>query len=559
METIFDLIGRLRAIWATRASAETIGEVVGHQIPGIVLIRQQEGSELAFGDSLIVRGDDGKPGLAVALDPVGFAEGVWIRALHMSMPVESHAQIAACIPSKSCGTLALRVDMNQVSIPPIADQTWEKRQNLLGLVAPETDIDQMQIELVRSDIDVEEGRLVEVAIGHKPIVYQILNGLTKEEIVQQKNTRGYVRAVAKKIGHWNADGGFFEIVRWVPQPNSAVFLIDNCTPDHDREAVGYFPGTRYPVKMDVHNLVTHNTAILGILGVGKSFLALELVERMLESGIKVICLDLTNQYAEQLQLYYDRDQHQPEIQELLEVGPPGRTLYNRNKEEGGSHRDFRHLLTAKLTEFLRANDAEGWLRIFNPAQFEVWQQTGGMYNSVASMATLTPVEITRIFAETILQILQEQGMSDQARCCLIFEEAHALIPEWNSVASEGDKTATSGTARAILQGRKFGLGCFVITQRTANVTKSILNQCNTVFALRVFDATGMGFLKNYIGDDYAGVLSTLPDRHAVIFGRASSCRDPVLVRLNDRENFLTAFRPQTSATNDIEVGAQDDF
>lgn len=66
----------------------------------------------------------------------------------------------------------------------------------------------------------------------------------------------------------------------------------------------------------------------------------------------------------------------------------------------------------------------------------------------------------------------------------VFEEAHSLIPEWNAVASAGDKEATNGTAKAILQGRKYGLGCLVITQRTANVTKTILNQCNTVFGLR---------------------------------------------------------------------------
>jgi DNA helicase HerA-like ATPase len=133
-------------------------------------------------------------------------------------------------------------------------------------------------------------------------------------------------------------------------------------------------------------------------------------------------------------------------------------------------------------------------------------------------------------------------MTDKARVCIVFEEAHSLIPEWNAVASEGDKAATNGTAKAILQGRKYGLGCIVVTQRTANVTKSILNQCNTIFALRVFDATGMEFLKNYIGEDYAAVLSTLEDRHSVLFGRASSCRNPVLIRLNDRDDFLSLVR-----------------
>lgn len=158
------------------------------------------------------------------------------------------------------------------------------------------------------------------------------------------------------------------------------------------------------------------------------------------------------------------------------------------------------------------------------------------------MVQLTPTEITRIVAEIALEVCST-SITDQARMCVVLEEAHSLIPEWNAVVSDGDKAATNGTAKAILQGRKYGLGCLVVTQRTANVTKTILNQCNTVFALRVFDSTGMEFLRNYVGDDYAGVLSTLEDRHAVVFGRASSCSDPVLVRLNDRETFLRLNRP----------------
>jgi DNA helicase HerA-like ATPase len=84
-----------------------------------------------------------------------------------------------------------------------------------------------------------------------------------------------------------------------------------------------------------------------------------------------------------------------------------------------------------------------------------------------------------------------------------------------------------------MQGRKFGFGSIVVTQRTATVTKSILNQCNTVFALRVYDQTGTEFLGNFIGTDYARLLANLPDRHAIVFGKASSCHSPLLIELND--------------------------
>ena len=95
-----------------------------------------------------------------------------------------------------------------------------------------------------------------------------------------------------------------------------------------------------------------------------------------------------------------------------------------------------------------------------------------------------------------------------------------MSPEWNSVANDADRYASSGTARVILQGRKYGLGSLIITQRTANVSKSILNQCNTVFAMRIFDDTGKAFLENYVGADYAAVLPTLEERHAVVVGKA---------------------------------------
>jgi DNA helicase HerA-like ATPase len=126
--------------------------------------------------------------------------------------------------------------------------------------------------------------------------------------------------------------------------------------------------------------------------------------------------------------------------------------------------------------------------------------------------------------------------------CLVLEEAHSLVPEWNSATNEAERQSVNGTARAVLQGRrKYGYGCLLVTQRTANVTKSILNQCNTIFGMRVYDATGVGFLENYIGPTYARLLASLRDRQAVIFGRASSCNSPLIADLNDSTDFLDDF------------------
>ena len=62
--------------------------------------------------------------------------------------------------------------------------------------------------------------------------------------------------------------------------------------------------------------------------------------------------------------------------------------------------------------------------------------------------------------------------------------------------------------------------------------------------MRTFDETGKDFLANYIGKDYAASLSSLSERHAVLFGKASSCENPILIRLNDRGKFVQAFRAE---------------
>lgn len=114
-----------------------------------------------------------------------------------------------------------------------------------------------------------------------------------------------------------------------------------------------------------------------------------------------------------------------------------------------------------------------------------------------------------------------------------------MTPEFNSVVVKDDNSHANGTAKVILQGRKYGLGCIIVTQRTANVTKSILNQCNTIFTLRVFDDTGKSFLENYIGRDYSDTLPTLEERHAIAIGKGIGLKQPVILQLNDMKYLQT--------------------
>ena len=541
-EVLSGLLGNFRKIWRGTFVLPSLGAVAAIQNPNIYLVRQTEDKTIDFGALVAIKISGRRAFPAIALDSVGRDE----------------ANLLRCIDANTFGrtsTTSIELDNQRIQeeaavlIPPesalassLTSQSHICKNRLVGLVAPDSSNERLYFEVATTQ-ELEQGLLVQVNVQGSPVIYQILDGLTKEEIVYQKNTFGIVRAQAKKIGIWKSDLAKFIPSKWLPFLNEPVLLAEQSNQAGEKHAIGHFPGGSYPVHLaNVNHLVTHNTAILGILGVGKSMLAIELVERMLACNIKVICLDLTDQYARELVDYYNRNSEEKRLVELYSVGAKGKTNVQQNVEEGGSIRLVRDKLTQEIRTFLSASGDN--LKIFNPASFEVWKQDSKPFSGNASMLSLTACQMTQLISEVALQCSQEMGVTTQARVCLVYEEAHSLVPEWNSVAFDGDKAATSGTARAILQGRKYGMGCLLISQRTANVTKTILNQCNTIFAMRTFDDTGKDFLANYVGRDYAETLSSLPERQAVFFGRASSCENPVLIQLNDQGAFRRTFRAE---------------
>jgi hypothetical protein len=544
IESALYLIRRVRRVFGKRSIRGQDGEVVAFQTPGLLLIRQTRSKTIAPGALLVVRDVVGSAKVALALDFVGRDEGVLVRALEIA--VTNHEgglahDVSGLEPNGVGCLLDGQADTEIMAAHP------GQGAPIVGLVAPESSIERLYFEVVADD-ELEEGRLVEVAVRGRRVLYQIVNGLTKEEVVRQRNTHGFARAQAQKIGIWNEPEQRFLLAKWLPRPNAPVVLRAAAAAAPSKDAIGYFPGTGYAVRLkSVSSLVTHNTAILGILGVGKSSLAFELVERILAAGIKVICIDITSEYETQLAAFLDAEKQRRAEEALQNVTTGGKTNYQQNVEEGGSRTAFATKLGELMSAFLAPRNETARLLVINPSRFEVWRQDSKIFNNRASMVSVSPAEITQMISEAALDAVTTLGITDVARLCVVFEEAHALVPEWNSTTNDGDKSASNGTARAILQGRKYGMGCILITQRTANVTKTILNQCNTVFAMRTFDDTGKGFLANYVGSEYADTLPSLSERQAVLFGRASNCENPVLVRLNDRADFIAAFRDPQGA------------
>ncbi len=544
--SIANLYSRIRLLLADKEITGIAGTIAGFDEPGIVLVRQKDRS-LKFGQFLLINDGGTRPQAAQVLGYFGRDEGLLLRAKLLDVGSEQDASLELLARNLQFGDVAVLKPTGELEASINKEVIAARADSLTGIVAANSALNSLKVEIIQ-DRDLFEGSVLEATIRGRSVLYQLTNGLTHEEIVFQKNNRGFAVAEARKIGEWDNSRSKIVTARWLPEMFSPVFRIEQSQDELPLEAVGRLPGTNYPASISsIQQLVTHNTAILGILGVGKSYLALELVERMFAEGVKVICLDLTNQYASELSDFYDSPSEEKILNNLRTLGASGKTRVSKNVEEGGSRKQFAEAILKDLRTFLDpANPAK--LKIYNPAEFEVWRQDSKPYANEASMASLTPPEIAQIVSEATIEIASGMGMTDEARVCIIYEEAHSLVPEWNSVVADGDKSASNGTARAILQGRKYGMGCLLITQRTANVTKSILNQCNTIFAFRTFDDTGKAFLENYLGSQYSTVLPSLEERHVVFFGKASSCENPVLIRVNDRPDFTERFRAKYPPT-----------
>ncbi|MDY6765881.1 MAG: hypothetical protein SVW77_00785, partial [Candidatus Nanohaloarchaea archaeon] len=86
---------------------------------------------------------------------------------------------------------------------------------------------------------------------------------------------------------------------------------------------------------------------------------------------------------------------------------------------------------------------------------------------------------------------------------MVMEEAHNFVPERNF-----GKAVCSDILRTIAsEGRKFGLGIGVVSQRPARVDKNVLSQCNTQFILRVTNPNDL----NAISRSFEGVTSEVKE------------------------------------------------
>lgn len=111
---------------------------------------------------------------------------------------------------------------------------------------------------------------------------------------------------------------------------------------------------------------------------------------------------------------------------------------------------------------------------------------------------------------------------------VVLEEAHVYL---NTQA----KSRASGAARRIAkEGRKYGVGLMLVSQRPSEIDATVLAQCGTVFAMRLTNESDRGQIKACSSDNLDGLFSMLPilrTGEALIVGEAVSLPMRALIDL----------------------------
>ena len=103
---------------------------------------------------------------------------------------------------------------------------------------------------------------------------------------------------------------------------------------------------------------------------------------------------------------------------------------------------------------------------------------------------------------------------------LVCEEAHAYIPRSAESQFAGSRKSMERIAK---EGRKYGVGLAVISQRPHEVSETVLAQCGTFVCLRITNPDDQGYIRRLVPEsegDLVSVLAGLGRGEGLILGEA---------------------------------------
>ena len=373
--------------------------------------------------------------------------------------------------------------------------------------------------------------------------------------------------------------------RITPAPEDLIRHVLGLYNDKENGAyLGLLKGHNLPVYLNIDSLVQKHICILAKTGGGKSYACGVLVEELLKKKIPMVVLDTHGEYSSLANPNKDKKEqknmkrfgvkardYKGQIVEYSPIGSRGNinhlTLNGVNLEAS----EIRDLLSAKLSGPQIGCLYQAIKEVKEYKQFYTLRdiidtvnrsKSNAKWNVIASLESLdgihvftekgTPMDelvkkgkcslinmkgVPPDIQEVVVARLTKQLFDDRKAgklppFLLIVEEAHNYCPErgfGNAVSSQMLRTVAS-------EGRKFGMGLCIVSQRPAKVDKNIISQCNTNIILKVTNPNDLKAIINSVEgltNQTYNEIQRLPIGTALISGTSLSI--PIMTEIRTRE------------------------
>lgn len=159
--------------------------------------------------------------------------------------------------------------------------------------------------------------------------------------------------------------------------------------------------------------------------------------------------------------------------------------------------------------------------------------------------SLVPSNVVHIVVAVLSRLVFEatqryrRAHGTQIPTVIVLEEAHTFVQRFDG--NDDDVPSPAQMCRRTFEriareGRKFGLGLLLSSQRPSELSPTVLAQCNTFVLHRLVNDRDQDLVRRLVPDNLAGLLRelpTLPTRHALLLGWATPL--PVLMEVRELE------------------------
>lgn len=341
--------------------------------------------------------------------------------------------------------------------------------------------------------------------------------------------------------------------------------------------IGMLKGYEMPIMLDINSLVQRHVSILAKTGGGKSYISGDILEELMKHGVTCLIVDPHGEYGAMRHPSDSKD-------ERFGVEPHG---YDDNIIEFGMTQiegirplrfTFKSLDSRDILDLLPSSDSKSSLSLLTKAMDAVKErkqlysirdvieelssnESGKAYSLIADLESIDALGLFADRGNHISELVQKgkttifnlKGVAPDIQqiivrrlgimmfelrkanrvppMMMVLEEAHNYCPQ-----NEGTLCKKILTTIAS-EGRKFGLGLMVISQRPAKIDKNVLSQCGTQIILKVTNPNDLKAITASIEGLTGGMeqdIPGLPIGTAMVVG--AGIQTPMLVDVRPRES-----------------------